>query len=343
MKNSYRIEKVDTLNYTNEDWKRYFDFQTKNFALKNEQMPFKSWEDLKAHTFKALKESEEYTYMVWENEQENRTLIFSTMFKDDLDKRFTYLKNGKDNENLEASLLEEVFSKFIDFDEKSNALAFRSKNGMNDFVEDLYGARIGSISNLSELYIKEANVEKIDCWLKEAPAKFPNLRIAFYDEIPDDLLDEYAALFTQLQEDMPANSFIEDAKVTAAEIKARQEVFKKVDYCIYSYLIFNEANQLIAKTHVSLKRKLPQEMYQHMTGVMEKYRGNGLSKWLKAAMYKKLTADFPELEKIKTETHPDNHPSRELSKQMGYKKVGIAKEFLIDKATIIQHLQHLNA
>jgi len=90
------------------------------------------------------------------------------------------------------------------------------------------------------------------------------------------------------------------------------------------------------KVFLSLKR--PQEMYQHMTGVMERYRGLGLSKWLKAAMYKKLISDFPELEKIVTWTHPDNHPSKELSKQMGYKMRSIEKKYLIDRANIVQYL-----
>ena len=338
MENNYRVEKVDTLIYTDEDWKRYFDFRTKSFALKSEPMPFDSWEELKAINIKSLKESGDYTFMVWKNGKENRTVIFSTMFKDDLERRFTYLMTKKDEENLEAGLLEKMFREYIDFDTTSNSLAIYSKNGMNDFVEDLYGAKLGSISELYELNIKDANIEKIDSWLAEAPAKFPNLRIAFYDEIPDDLLEEYAAMFTQMHEDMPANSFIDDMTVTAASIKARQEIFKQINYSIYNYLIFNEANQIIAKTHVSLKRKLPQVMYQHMTGVKESYRGRGLSKWLKAAMYKKLIKDFPELEKITTDTHPENHPSRELSKQMGYKRIGTAKEFLIERADIVEYL-----
>ncbi len=338
MKNNYRTEKVDHLTYTEEDWKRYFDFQTKCFALNKEPMSFDSWEELKLIVFKSVKELGEYTYMVWKNGQEKGIFKFSVIFKDDLAKRYTYLRYDMDDRYFEPDLLEKIFKDFIDFDEASKYLASRSKNGTNDYVEDLYDAKIGSISELYEFNVKEANLEKIDAWFDEAAAKFPNLRIAFYDEIPDDLLDEFAALFTQLNKDMPANSFIEETKVTAASIKSRQETFKVKDYCLYYYLIFNESNQIIAQTHVSLKRHQAQKIHQNLTGVMERYRGRGLSKWLKAAMYKKLVADFPGMEKIKTETHPENHASRELSKQMGYKRISIAKEFLIARAKIVEHL-----
>lgn len=339
MKNNYRIEKIDHLTYTEEDWKRYYDFRIKSCALKGIPMPFDSLEALKDRNLQSIKEGQEI-YKVWKNEQENGTFIFSLDFKDDLEKRSTYLNNDMNDKYLESNLLEMILQKFIDYDETSNSLSMQSKEGMNDYIEDYFGAYVGSIVEFYELNVKEANVEKIDAWLAEAPAKFPNLRIAFYKEIPDDLLEEYAAFFTQMNKDMPANSDF-DPTVTAASIKSRQEAGKLKHYCAYSYLIFNEANQLIAKTNVFGNLKQPKKMHQYMTGVMENYRGRGLSKWLKAAMFNKLTADFPELEKIETEAHPENHASRELSKQMGYKRMGSYKEFLIDRANIIKHLDSI--
>ncbi len=338
MNNTYRLEKVDHEAFTDEDWKRYYDFRVKSYELKKEPMPFDSWEKLKEINFKSLKERKEMTYMVWKNGVEHNIFYFSIMFKDDLEKRLAYLNNRMNDQHVEAKLLDMIFQKFIEYDESSTALAVHSKEGINDYVEDAYGAHIGSISEFFELKIKEANVEKIDAWLGEAPAKFPNLRIAFYINIPDDLLEEYAAAFTQLLHDMPASSELGELKVTPEDVKARQESGALNNSCAYRYLIFNEDNKLIAKTNVALNRKRPQSMYQFMTGVMEDYRGRGLSKWLKAAMFKKLVADFPELETIKTETHPENHPSRELSKQMGYKKLGSQKEYLIDRSRIIQYL-----
>lgn len=335
--NNYRLEKIDHLTYTDQDWKRYYDFRIKNSALKGEPMPFNSMEKLKERNLESIKERGQEIYMVWKNGQENGTFYFSIEFKDDLEKRFTYLYNQMNDQFLEPNLLNMIFKQFIDYDETSNFLALCSEAGINDYVADKYSAQIGSELAFYELNVKEANVEKIDTWLAESPAKFPDFRIELFVGIPDDLLEEYAALYRQLWKDMPANSALGEVNITAEGIKAKQE--EESDYCAYRYVVFNKANQLIAKTYVVVNVKQPQVIDQYMTGVKEKYRRRGLSKWIKAAMFKKLTTDFPELEKITTEAHPENHGSRALSKQMGYKKTGAQKEFLIDRSTIVQHLK----
>lgn len=337
MENRYRIEKVDQLTYKDKDWKRYFDFRTNSYALINQPMPFDTAKQLKELSLESIRLGQQI-YQVWKNEQANGIFFFSIECENDLEKRFTSFNNYMNDRCLEINLLEMIIREFITYDETSNALAVLSKDGNNDQVLEVFGAYLGSNVELYELNVKEANLEKIDSWLAEAPAKFPNLRIEFYKNIPDELLEEFATVFTQLLRDMPAGSELGELKITAEGTKSVQEAWKIRNHVAYRYLIFNETNQLIAKTNVSLNLKRPQEMYQFMTGVTQKYRGQGLSKWLKAAMFKKLTTDFPELEKIKTDTHPNNHPSRELSKQMGYKRIGTKKEFLIDRANIVTYL-----
>ncbi len=339
MKNIYRLKKIDPGTFTLEDWNEYYDFRLKCDALKNVPSVFKTMEGLKEFNVRNIEENGEERYQVWKNEVVNGIFLFNIEFKDNQEKRFTYLRNYMIDKYLDIDLLKVVFKKFIDFDQQSNSLAIHSIDGMNDYVEDLFNISMGSVSELYELNIKEANIEKIDTWLAESPAKFPNLRIDFYIEIPDDLLEEYAAFFTQMIEDLPAKAELGDNKITAASIKLDQETEKLGDCGSYRYLIFNELNQLIAMTNVSVNFNHPKEMDQYMTGVRKDYRGRGLSKWLKAAMFKKLVADFPDLEKIKTDTQPENHPSRELSKQMGYKRKGIEKDFLISRSQIVQFLK----
>ena len=38
MKNNYRIEKIDPLTYTDEDWKRYYEFRIETAALKGQRI-----------------------------------------------------------------------------------------------------------------------------------------------------------------------------------------------------------------------------------------------------------------------------------------------------------------
>ena len=52
-------------------------------------------------------------------------------------------------------------------------------------------------------------------------------------------------------------------------------------------------------------------------------------------MFFKLEEDFPDFEKISTETHPDNKASIGMSTQMGFKKVGSLIEFKVNTKNIL--------
>ncbi|MDA7502084.1 GNAT family N-acetyltransferase [Chitinophagales bacterium] len=336
--NKYRIEKIDPTIYTDEDWQRYYDFRYKSYALINEPMPFDSVAQLKALNVSNIKNSGDELHIVWKNEQENGMLFFAVDCKDDPDRRFTYLENYLNDRTLDEPLLKLIFQRFIDYDAASNSLAILSRDGMNDFVEKLYGATVGANAVRYELPIKDAKEEVIAGWLAEGATKFSDLRMEFYDEIPDELLEKYGSFYRRILDDIPVPTDLGDNTFSAESAKSLQEAFKLRNYCIYNYLLFNEANELMALTNVNINLKDRTEIEQGITGVRKDYRGRGLSKWLKAAMYKKLITDFPELETIETETHPLNHPSRELSKQMGFKETGTQKYYLISREAVLECL-----
>ncbi len=340
MANRYRLKKVDHINYTEADWNEYWEFRKKSYELKKEPMPFDSLDQLKQLNVTNIRESGEAIYQVWKNDIENGILCFSIEFKEDSHKRFTYLESYMNDQSLEAGLLELIFEEFLEYDEASKSLAIHSRDGLNDYVEEMFDAAVGANAAWYELNINEAKQEKIEAWLSEAPNKFPKLRIVFYQEIPDELLEEYATLFTQFANDIPVPPEIGDNTCTAASVKSYQEAIKLRSHTNYIYLVFNEDNQMIALTNVSVNLKQTQSVDQSMTGVRADYRGRGLSKWLKSAMFTKLVADFPDLEVIETEAHPDNLPSIQMSKQMGFKRTGAHKDYVISREKIIQHLSH---
>lgn len=336
MSNPYNITKVHQ-DYTDQEWEEYYLFKKEYATIKEIDLSFDSWQKLKERSLYRMKH-EVAIYLVWQNGQKAGDFSFNTTYKDQLDKRYSYFHSSLINETLNDDLLEKVFEAFLKFDPLAKFMAIKSQNGQHDFVEQKFGAFAGGNCETFELLIKETNLKKIESWVNESPSKFPNYRLEFYEDIPDNLLEEYCAVFTELLADMPPNSALYDAIITTERIRERQVNGKKNNHCSYRYLIFNENNQVIAKTNVAINKNKPEIMNQYMTGVLKDYRGQGLSKWLKGAMYNKLVEDFPSLEQIKTETHPENHASRELSKQMGYKKTGYQKEFLISKESISSFL-----
>lgn len=317
-----------TTNTSDDIWKRYFELRKECVEKLNDYMSFNTWEELKEKNTHFISTGEGI-YIIQQKENFIGYFYFFLQEKGNPDLRYILFQSKIIGEILNDALLQLVFKEAYLFDPLSKSIAIRSINKEHDSITKKISPSIICTRELFELKIKESNIKKINNWLEESPKKFNNFSIQFYDELPDELLLEYCKVFRELLLDMPDNSELGSLNITAEEEKERQENGKKINNFAYKHLIFNENNKLIAMTNVLVNKNNPKQASQFMTGVLKEYRGLGLSKWLKAAMYKKLTDDFPSLEKIHTETHPENHASRELSKQMGYIKTGIEKDFLL--------------
>jgi len=222
----------------------------------------------------------------------------------------------------------------MQFDPLSKFLVIPSINGQYDFLEGDINAEIGDYVEQFELSVAKAKTSIINDWYEVYSEKFKGFELRHYEDIPDDLLEEYCTIFLELLDDMPDESKISDySNINPQKIKEGQIQNRKENDCSYRYLVFDDS-KLIAKTNVALNKKNPQRMYQYMTGVLKPYRKQGMGKWLKAAMFIKLTKDFPDLEIINTEIHINNIASKKLSMKMGYEKTGSKKEYLISKKSI---------
>jgi RimJ/RimL family protein N-acetyltransferase len=329
----YSIEKINGKKYSDEDWKKYFQFRSDCAKLKDETLHFNTWKKLK-------KRSQEFIsdgigiYVIFNNNNPFGHFTLNINFKDNPEKRFVYFHNFLVNEVLDNHILSLVFSTFLKFDYLSKFLVIVSKDNKNDFINDILKAEVGGQCELFELDICNANIDVIDDWFSNSQSKFSQFNIKFYQDIPPNLLQEYCSVFTELCNDMPANTEVGDLNISVERVVKNQNNARKNNSCSYRFLVLNEENKLIAKTNVYINKNKPEIVYQYMTGVLREYRGIGLSKWVKAAMFKKLIADFPSLKIIETATHPENYASRELSKQMGYKKVGYKEEFVIARNDI---------
>jgi len=333
MKPHYKIEKIK-IEATLEEWQQYYNFWMQCNESKK-PLRYAALEDFREHWQDWIKKGADI-FLVWNQDKEIGYFSLKTEFKDQADKRCMNFWNSLSDQGLNESLLKGIGEAFLVFDPDAKFLLIPSKDGENDFVEKVVNAEIADFRELYSLFVEKVDVAKMDEWIAISEKKFPKYRLQFYEDIPDDLLEEYSAVFSQLMEDIPTNSRSLNTTITPETVKERQIEGKKTQQCSYRYLVFNEENKLIAKTNISLNKVRTKSMYQYMTGVLEAYRGQGLSKWLKAAMFKKIVADFPALEVINTEVHTTNEASRVLNLKMGYVKKGFKKNWLIPKENIVK-------
>ncbi len=326
-----------TKDFTDQEWKDYYEFR-KICAEKGAPLNFISWENLKLRALDAINDGL-CSYIVWKNNEPFGHFLFDTIYKDNSAKKHLHFLNNMVQSRLDKTLLKLIFKTALNFDAALNFILIESKNGANDFLEDEFNAEIGDESTYSELKINDAFTNVINGWLLEGQNKFSHLKLKFYDELPENLIDEYANVITSLLNDMPYNKELREFKFRPETLRSRQRLAKDNNRCTYRYAVFNEANQLVAMTNVMVNKNNSKVMHQVMTGALLPYRGIGIGKWLKAAMYKKLTSDFPELEVIETDANPANKASIKLSEKMGFVKVGNLKKLIVRKEIITEFLE----
>jgi len=328
MHKKYSTIQINSKTFIEGNWKAYFKIRAAHAKHKAYPFHFTSWEDLKESTLPEL-EKGTGIYVVYHGEEAIGYFTLETLLKHVPDRRYVYLRDYL-IKDLDTPLLKVMCSEFMVYDLQSKFLVIKSINGQYDFLEKDMQAEIGDYVDQFELQVEHAKMEVIHNWVETYADQFKHLELRFYEDIPDDLLQEYCAVFLELLYDMPDESKISDFEtiINPQKIKEQQIQSRKYHQCSYRYLVFDDS-KLIAKTNVSLNKKEPKRMYQYMTGVLKNHRKQGMGKWLKALMFLKLIQDFPGLEIIKTEIHANNTPSQKLSLQMGYEKVGYRKEYLI--------------
>jgi len=204
-----------------------------------------------------------------------------------------------------------------------------------------WGAQV--LSRLDEYVLerKSARSDVIEDWLVTVPKNHPGLRLEFYQMLPDKYIKPFSSLLVETLRAMPEEASgsipfhdtVQDENIAEAQ---RQ----KNGHTLYKYLLFDARDDMVAMTLLDIDLKNPENGFQLMTGVTADYRGQGLGKWLKAVMFRKLGEDFPANEKLTTSMRALNKPMQAINAQMGFELVRHGYEFKLTREIIAGYLRH---
>ncbi|MCK4572908.1 MAG: hypothetical protein KAU36_00990 [candidate division Zixibacteria bacterium] len=178
------------------------------------------------------------------------------------------------------------------------------------------------------LYRKKANLEAIDHWLKTIPAANSDLRLELFDPVPEEHLPAYVETFERFINEMPTErEELQPYRITIESARKQTEWRQKNNVHLYTYALLNQQDNLVAHSNASINELNPADVYQAITGVLEEYRGRGIAKWLKAALFRKIGEDFPANESMTTDMRAVNEPIQAVNRQMGYVLESQGNEF----------------
>ncbi len=327
---TYKFEKIDKENTADDYWQRIYEYTNECHKIRGldfEEKPLNAFKS----SFLLWLNNGAASYMVWKNDKAAGSFEFNIF---PLNKKQLVFYNHLIDSSVEDELLRGIFERFLDYDPQSQYFYIKSANGENDFIPSKLAVKAWEYRALYEWDISLLNKEELLNNLDLCTKRYSDYSIKFYEKLPGELLKSYCKMYVRLIKEMPGHPDPESYNLTEEELKSRQESLIKNEQFKLRYLLYDQANNLIGVTTVGINKKNPNVGYQHFTGIAKKYRGRGLSKYLKLAMLLKLQNNYPKLIKLETEIYKENSISIKMNESMGYKQNGYRKVYLIPRERI---------
>ncbi len=157
-------------------------------------------------------------------------------------------------------------------------------------------------------------------WAKEGSERSPESKLEFFEDCPEDIIEEYCKEYTEVLNQAPREELDVGDWTITPERRRESEKYNRENDSTWLTAITREPNGAVSGlTEVwYIPSKVPL-LYQDLTGVPEKYRGSGKGKWLKAIMLLEVKKRFPKITTVVTGNATSNAPMLSINDRLGFK------------------------
>ncbi|MFX0116808.1 MAG: GNAT family N-acetyltransferase [Candidatus Hodarchaeota archaeon] len=182
------------------------------------------------------------------------------------------------------------------------------------------------------LSIDRLDWDLVEQWVRQGSERSPYSELTIYQTIPDDIIEPFCQLFTEIRNQEPRGGLhYEDEVHTPGERRKWEAYFADIGATLLTAIIKEPNDDLSGFTGMIYLPSKKTRIDQVTTGVREQYRGTGKAKWLIAAMLLKIREDFSQVAVVRTETANINAPMIAINNQLGFKSY---KETLYAQITL---------
>lgn len=213
------------------------------------------------------------------------------------------------------------------------AAAFAEKYGRtlatgntSSFAPDGQGfaQRVGATNGLEEstnqLVLDTVAKNRLNDWLDLAHSQARDFELGFWgSRYPEGDIDAVAELFDVMNSAPRDDLDVRDWQTKPEQLRNGEayEMARGIERWVL-YLRHKPSRKLAGFTVTFWYPENPENLEQGATGVLPEYRGNGLGKWLKAAMIQKVLTERPAVKRIRTGNADSNAPMLAINKELGF-------------------------
>jgi mycothiol synthase len=187
-------------------------------------------------------------------------------------------------------------------------------------VAEHLGANKGMETHTNQLVLAEIDQQLLETWINKAQTSAKDFEMGFWgDRFPEEEIHAIANMMEVMNDQPRGDLEIEDWKITPEDLR-QSEAYRKAQKVKRWVLYVRHKNgELAGFTETHWDPENPENLYQDDTGVVPKYRGHGLGKWLKATMIQKVLAERPIVKRIRTGNADSNAPMLAINNALGFK------------------------
>ena len=189
-----------------------------------------------------------------------------------------------------------------------------NEKSSTDFIKHV-GGIVAQTKIESRAYLKNIDWNMINEWIENGEKKNPNSKIEFFETVPDSLMSTYLTMFNETMNQIPKDEFAME-ELTLDKKAIRDHEMGNTSLIALCMEPNGDISSLTELTHSPTKK---QSVRQGFTSTVDKYRGRGLGKWVKAIMLRKAKNEFDGVEYISTHNVTSNAPMLHINNKIGFK------------------------
>ncbi len=173
--------------------------------------------------------------------------------------------------------------------------------------------------------LRSADRTLIDRWLADGPRRAPSYRLEFVaGSTPPELAEEAAAVLNVMNTAPRENLDVSDTRVTPELLRQYDEAALATGAERQAYYAVEAASgKFVGLTDITVRPELPDRVWVGDTGVDPAHRGQGLGKWLKAAITRHILDDLPAVRWVITWNAGSNEPMLAINHALGFRPVAV--------------------
>ena len=330
---SVAFKQLDPNTITREDWKKYHEFRRIKHLETTPDDPYQPDAVIEKGILQDYRNDTLYVrrYVIYDSEESHKSKQIGSIAIIAFTEKNPSYEGNKHMAQFDISILKDYRNKGIATKSLHYLIEFAKDRNLSLLITQTLeddgrnfltriGANLALAGKENRLQMKEVNWKMVKEWVAEAESLNPTTRIIQFSKVPDDLIEQYCKIFTEIMNQQPFGELeINDMIFTPELLRKREEEFNELGFTTHTMITVEQDGEISGLTEMIRMPEKKTMLNQGLTGVKDKHRGRKLGKWLKGLNLLEMKELYPEVTVVTTGNADSNAPMLSINHRLGFK------------------------